>query len=130
LRLLRWNNWFYAGSASFLQSSLQEINLQTTLRGGIGRYLKNTNRSSIYLLGGLGWQNVGYGKNTVAQGTQNTAVGFVATEMKAFKFKKTNLDASASIIPPTSCAFQCERSLLHQGHQRSLLELFVLRKLG
>jgi hypothetical protein len=26
LRLLRWNNWFYAGSASFLQSSVQEIN--------------------------------------------------------------------------------------------------------
>jgi hypothetical protein len=102
LRLLRWNNWFYAGSASFLQSSVQEINLQTTLGGGIGRYLKNTNRSSIYLLGGLGWQNVGYGKNTVAQGTQNTAVGFVATEIKAFKFKKTNLDASASIIPAIS----------------------------
>jgi putative salt-induced outer membrane protein YdiY len=102
LRLLRWNNWFYAGSASFLQSSVQEINPQTTLGGGIGRYLKNTNRSSIYLLGGLGWQNVGYGKNTVAQGTQNTAVGFVATEMKAFKFKKTNLDAPASIIPTIS----------------------------
>jgi hypothetical protein len=26
LRLLRWNNWFYAGNASFLQSSVQEIN--------------------------------------------------------------------------------------------------------
>jgi hypothetical protein len=64
--------------------------------------LKNTNRSSIYLLGGLGWQDVGYGKNAVAQGTQNTAVGFVATEIKAFKFKKTNLGASASIIPAIS----------------------------
>jgi hypothetical protein len=35
LKLLRWNNWFYAGTASFLQSSVQEINLQTTLGGGI-----------------------------------------------------------------------------------------------
>ena len=35
LRLLRWNNWFYAGTASFLQSSVQEINLQTTLGGGL-----------------------------------------------------------------------------------------------
>jgi hypothetical protein len=33
-------------TASFLQSSVQEINLQTTLSGGIGRYSKNTNRSS------------------------------------------------------------------------------------
>jgi hypothetical protein len=102
LRLLRSNNWFYAGSASFLQSSVQEINLQTTLGGGIGCYLKNTNRASIYVVGGLGWQNVGYGQNTVAQGAQNTAVGFVATEIKAFKFKKTNLDLSASLIPAIS----------------------------
>ncbi len=51
LRLLHWNNWFYAGTASFLQSSVQDINLQTTLGGGIGRYLKNTNRASIYVLG-------------------------------------------------------------------------------
>jgi Protein of unknown function, DUF481 len=99
LRLLRWNNWFYAGYASFLQSSVQEINLQTTLAGGIGRYLKNTNRSSIYVLGGLGWQNVGYGQNTVNQGSQNTAVGFVAGQVKVFKFKKTNLDVSASLLP-------------------------------
>ena len=102
LRLLRWNNWFYTGTGSFLQSSVQEINLQTTLGGGIGRYLKNTNRASIYVIGGLGWQNVAYGQNVVDQGTQNIAVGFVAGEVKAFKFKKTNLDVSASLIPAIS----------------------------
>jgi Protein of unknown function, DUF481 len=99
LRLLPWNNWFYAGYASFMQSSVQEINLQTTLAGGVGRYIKNTNRSSIYLLGGLGWQNVGYGQNTVDHGSQNTAVGFVAGQVRVFKFKKTNLDVSASLLP-------------------------------
>jgi hypothetical protein len=88
LRLLRWNNWFYAGAGSFLQSSVQEINLQTTLAGGIGRYLKNTNRVSIYVLGGLGWQNVAYGENIVDQGPQNTAVGFVAGEVRAFNSKR------------------------------------------
>jgi hypothetical protein len=101
-RLLRWNNWFYAGTASFLQSSVQEIDLQTTLAGGIGRYLKNTNRASISVLGGLGWQNVSYGQNTADQGTQNAAVGFVASQIKVFKFKKTNLDISASFIPAIS----------------------------
>jgi hypothetical protein len=99
LRLLRWNNWFYAGTSSFLQSSVQQINLQTTLGAGVGRYLKNTNRASIYVLGGLGWQNVGYGQNTVDHGAQNTAVGFVAGQVKVFKFKKTNLDVSASLLP-------------------------------
>jgi putative salt-induced outer membrane protein YdiY len=99
LRLLHWNNWFYAGTASFLQSSVQAINLQTTLGAGVGRYLKNTNRASIYVLGGLGWQNVGYGQNSGDHQAQNTAVGFVASEVKVFKFKKTNLDVSASVLP-------------------------------
>jgi hypothetical protein len=99
MRLLRRNNWFYAGDASFLQSSVQEISLQTTLGGGIGHYFKNTNRASISVLGGFGWQNVDYGQNTANQGTQNTAVGFVSSEVKFFKFKKTNLDVTGSIVP-------------------------------
>jgi Protein of unknown function, DUF481 len=104
LKLLRWNNWFYTGIASFLQSSVQQINLQTTLGGGVGRYLKNTNRARIAVIGGLGWQNANYGQSTLDQRTQNTAVGFVATEIKAFKFKKTNLDVSASLFPAISDA--------------------------
>jgi hypothetical protein len=102
MRLLRWNNWFYAGSASFLQSSVQEISLQTTLGAGVGRYIKNTNRASIYVLGGLGWQNAAYSQSAADQNAQNLAVGFATTEIKAFKFKKTNLDISASLIPSIS----------------------------
>jgi Protein of unknown function, DUF481 len=98
-RLMRWNNWFYTGSTSFLQSQVQEIDLQTTLTGGVGRYLKNTNRQTITLFGGIGWQNARYGENIVSQESQNTAVGFVASQIKIFKFKKTNLDFTASLIP-------------------------------
>jgi hypothetical protein len=89
LRLLRWNNWFYAGSTSFLQSSVQEIDLQTTLGGGVGRYIKQSNRASIYVLGGFAWQNTAYKQHTADQDALNTAVRFVATQIKVFKFKKT-----------------------------------------
>jgi hypothetical protein len=103
-RLLRWNNWFYAGTASFLQSSVLEIDLQTTLAGGIGPFLKNSNRASISVMGGFGWQNIGYAHNTANHDTPNTVVGFVGTEIKAFKFKKNNLAVSASLIPAISNA--------------------------
>ena len=102
MRLLRWNNWFYAGAASFLQSSVQQISLQTTLGGGIGRYLKNTNRASISVLGGFGWQNIGYTQSVAGQSTQNTAVAFVSGQVNVFKFKKTNLNLSASAFPAIS----------------------------
>jgi hypothetical protein len=102
LRLLRWNNWFFAGSTSFLQSSVQEINLQTTLGGGVGRYIKHSNRASIYVLGGLAWQNTAYKQPPTDQGIQNTAVGIVTTQIKAFKFKKTNVDLVATVLPAIS----------------------------
>jgi hypothetical protein len=101
-RLLPWNNWFYQGSGNFLQSSVQGINLQTTLGGGIGRYLRNSNESSLYVLGGVAWQNVQYKDYTTDQGARNTATGLVTAELKMFKFKKTNLDVLAVILPEIS----------------------------
>ncbi len=102
MRLLRWNNWFYSGTGNFLQSSVQGIDLQTTLGGGVGRYLRNTNRESLYVLGGFAWQNAQYKTYTTGQGAQNAAAGLLESELKFFRFKKTNLDISAVVLPGIS----------------------------
>jgi len=102
LRLLRWNNYFYSGLASFLQSSEQGITLQTHLGGGIGRYLKNTNSASISVLGGFAWQSTNYEQSSDAQTVQNVAAAMIAAELKFFKFKKTDLDVNASLLPAVS----------------------------
>ena len=64
LHLLR-NN----GLGSFLQSSAQGINLQTTLGGGVGRFLKNTDRSKLSLFGGVGWLRTNYQQSVVPVGS-------------------------------------------------------------
>jgi len=102
MRLLPWNNWFYSGTGSFLQSSVQGIDLQTTLGGGVGRYLRNSNKASLYVLGGLAWQNAQYETYAASQGAQNTATALVAGELKVFRFKKTNVDLSTVIFPEIS----------------------------
>ena len=99
MKLLRWNNWFYSGAGNFLQSSVQGIDLQTTLGGGIGRFLRNSNQSSLYIVGGLAWQNAQYKTYTARQGAQNAAAGLIITDLKIFRFKKTDLDVSAVILP-------------------------------
>ena len=99
LRLLPWNNWFYSGIGNFLESSEQGISLQSTLGGGIGRYLKNTNRASIALLGGVAWQETRYQPTLVPLGSQNVASALIAADVRLFKFDKTNLTATASILP-------------------------------
>jgi Protein of unknown function, DUF481 len=100
--LLPWNNYFYSGLGSFLQSSAQGITLQTTIGGGLGRYLKNTNQSKISLLGGLAWQGTNYQPSIVPVGNQNLAAAVIALDLNLFRFNKTNLSFTATLLPALS----------------------------
>ena len=101
-RLLPWNNWFYSGIGTFLQSSEQGIDLQSTVGGGIGRYLKNTNRATISLLGGAAWLETNYKPSIVPLGKQNVASALIAADVRLFKFDRTNLNATATFLPALS----------------------------
>ena len=101
-RLLRWNNWYYAGLTDFLQSSVQGIQLQSTLGGGVGRYLKNNNHVVISVIGGLGWQRINYQQKALPSPTQNVASGLVGSDVNFFYFNKTNLSISSYLLPALS----------------------------
>ena len=72
--------------------------------------------------------------NNDGGGTQNTAVGFVAAEIKAFRFKKTNLDVSTSLLPSMTDAgrvhYNANAVYYVKIFQDLSWNLFVLRKLG
>ena len=97
--LLPRNNYFYAGISNFLQSSEQGLRLQSTVGAGIGRFLKNTNRATIVVIGGLGWQNVQYNQHTIGAGTQNRATGLIAGEVRLFQFNKTTVRFTGLLMP-------------------------------
>lgn len=102
-RLLKWNNWFYAGYADFLQSSEQGIQKQGTLGGGIGRYLKNTNHATITLTGGLAWQDTKYQQNSLNPSQQSTTA-LIAGAANLFYFDRTTLTVAATLLPSLSDA--------------------------
>jgi hypothetical protein len=101
-RLLRWSNWYYAGLADFLTSSEQGIRLQSTFGGGIGRYLKNTNKSMITVYGGLAWENIAYRQQVPPVSNQQVTAALIVGEMKLFRFNKTNLNVTATVLPALS----------------------------
>jgi hypothetical protein len=101
-RLLRWNNWFYTGVGNFLQSSTQDIDLQSNIGGGFGHFLKNTNHTTIAVIGGLAWQNTRYSPSTELQGSQNVAAAMAAADVELFKFDKTNLTVTGTVFPAIS----------------------------
>jgi hypothetical protein len=101
-RLLRWNNWYYTGIASFLQSSVQGIQLQDTFGGAIGRNI--VNRGSMYftVYGGFAWQQINYQQAKIPATTQDVTTGLVGTQLKLFRFNRTNLSVSANLLPAIS----------------------------
>ena len=101
-RLLRWNNWFYTGVGSFLQSSEQNIQLQSNFGGGIGRYLKNTNHATIYVTGGLAWQNTSYSQAANLEASQKILGAMVVGNVSLFKFDKTQLTIQDVVFPALS----------------------------
>ena len=100
--LLRRSNWFYAGLVGLLQSSVQEINLQSSVGGGIGRYLANSNRTKIYVVGGVGFQRTQYSPVVGVSNPQDVATGLVAAGARLYQFNKTTLEVKASVYPAMS----------------------------
>lgn len=100
--LLPWHNYFYGGLADFLQSSVQGIRLQTSLGGGVGRFLKDTNRVRVAVLGGFAWQSTNYHQNNAPQSVQNVTSGLIAMRLNFFKFSKTDLNLNAMLFPAVS----------------------------
>lgn len=101
-RLLRWNNYFYTGGLSLLQSSEQGIKLQTNFNGGVGYYLRHSSRIKISVMGGLGWQRTDYVGTGTSRSTQNTAAAIISTDLRFFRFKKTTLNLDATLLPSIS----------------------------
>jgi hypothetical protein len=97
--LMRWNNWFYTGVGSLLQSTEQDIALQSNVGGGIGRYVKNTNRARVAIYGGIAYQNTRYTQTVTDQSAQNTLAGLLGASAELFRFNKTNLAIAATVIP-------------------------------
>ena len=101
-RLLRWNNWYYAGLADFLQSSEQGIELQSTFGAGIGRYFKNTNKTMISAYSGLAWENIAYQQQVLPATNQQVTAALIVGEVRLFRFDKTNLTLTATVLPALS----------------------------
>jgi len=97
--LTPWKNYFYGGLATYLQSSVQGIDRQTSIGAGVGRFLKNTNRARVSLLGGLAWQSTKYKPSEIGLPAQETVSGLLAANMGFFTFKKTNLNLRAYLFP-------------------------------
>ena len=93
---------FTKALVTFCRAPFKEFGCKRPWAAGIGRFLKNTNRSRITLMGGLAWQSTDYHQSDVPQPAQNVVSGLIALDLNLFRFSKTNLNVTANLFPALS----------------------------
>lgn len=91
--------WLYGGVFDALKSDQQELNLRTTYGGGIGRYLLQTDRSSILLLVGMDYSHENYTPQPNAESTHNNAEWFAGLRASTFRFRTLELNSQLTLLP-------------------------------
>jgi hypothetical protein len=100
-RELRRSSWYGAALANFLSSSAQEVDLRSTLGGGIARRLIFTNRTNLFALAGLGYtvDKLSNGTSTPHQQSLDSAL---AVKYSTFRFDKATFDSTLWVYPSLS----------------------------
>jgi len=100
--LLPWRNYFYGATAGLLQTTEQSIDLQTSLGGGVGYYLKNTEHVRLSVLGGFAWQHTIYTQSAGATPNEDLIAANLTGNLSVVTFSKTNLVVTANLLPALS----------------------------
>ena len=98
-RQLRSPRNFYLGLAEFLQSDQQQLRLRTTLGGALGHVFSTTNNSFATGYGGVVYNREHYSANSTAGQTGDSAELVFGTQLNFFRFKTTNILATANVYP-------------------------------
>jgi hypothetical protein len=99
LRYIGNQKWFYTGGMEFLQTSEQGIELQSTLGGGLGRFLMDSNRGRISVTAGLAFQSTQYRDAEISTGPSKALAALFSADVHLFQFKKTSLDVTGNVLP-------------------------------
>jgi hypothetical protein len=96
---LRNSNWYGGGLANFLSSSEQQINLRSTLGGGLGTRLIYTNRTNLTAMGGLALTLEQDAANAVSTARTKALDSAFAVQFSTFRFDSTNFDTTVWVYP-------------------------------
>lgn len=92
-------NWFGLGSGQFLQSNELQLDLRSSVGGGVGNYLVRTNRWLFSALGGAQWTNENFSDADPTLVDRNSGEAFAGVELNAFDIGSVDILSSFSFIP-------------------------------
>jgi hypothetical protein len=96
---LRRSNWYYGGIANFLSSTAQQIDLRSTLGGGLAKRLIFTNRTNLSGVGGLALTVERDAPNSISSARTKALDSAFAVQYSTFRFDSTTFDSAVWLYP-------------------------------
>ena len=106
--------WFSAGLADFLHSDQQELSLRSTLGGGLGRKLFQTENTLLAAIGGAVFSHESYFSNSGGTPERNNAEALLSLQFSTFRFKTMDVRATTELFPQ----HERSRSISHRRRQQ------------
>jgi small nuclear ribonucleoprotein (snRNP)-like protein len=91
-------NWFLVGEVNWLSNTIQNVNLRTVTKAGLGRYLVQNNSLYWGLQTGLTFNNESF-SNLGESITNNSSEAFLGTEAKFYNIGDLNLSTRIVVYP-------------------------------
>ena len=96
---LRRSNWYYGGIANFLSSTAQQIDLRSTLGGGLAKRIIFTNRTNLNAVGGLALTVERDAPGTTSTARTKALDSSFAVQYSTFRFDSTTFNTALWIYP-------------------------------
>jgi hypothetical protein len=122
---INFSNWYGGGLANFLSSSEQQINLQSTLGGGVARRAIFTNRTNLALIGGLAYTIERDAADTISTTRTHAVDSAFAVQYSTFRFDSTTFDTTYWIYPSLSAPGHVRFTLNQDVYYKFLGDFYV-----
>jgi putative salt-induced outer membrane protein YdiY len=91
--------WFTAEIADFLHSERQELSLRSTLGGGFGRILYQTDHTRFATVGGMAYTHEQYSRNAPGTQERSNAEALAGVTFSTFRFKTLGISSNLIVYP-------------------------------
>ena len=92
-------NWFGLTYLDFLNSDQQELDLRSTLGGGLGKKIIQTPRTSLNARFGGVYTHERYSQNTSSEPVRSNGELLIGVNVSTFRFKTTDVNSQVYVFP-------------------------------
>lgn len=119
------SNWYYGGISNFLSSTAQEIDLRSTLGGGLAKRIIFTNRTNLNAVGGLALTVEQDAPGATSTARTKALDSAFAVQYSTFRFDSTTFDTAIWVYPSLTSPGRVRFTLNQDVYYKFLGDFYI-----